>query len=443
MSRHLETTQSDLTHQVSDVQRISRGVKSHVDPDGRIIQTCGECVSIRRVVDQSPGLEIGKQTSSGHRPMLPRGEVRIATYSWPIPAVDHSPEPPLSDDETLRSLRVQSVACAQLGSSMYAGLFSALADDYESGGPTHALLYGRSETPIHDAIPLRLAGAMHRVVLGGEDPRLARHYPSVGGTPGATFVTDFISSLQDHTIEIEAGLASQVQTNEVGRSLVPLMLSHWLRGRGIDEFDHWEVGASAGLNMCFDRYRADSGSVQLGDPGSPVVFGPDWFDTVPDVPVAPARVVERRGVDPYPVDISDSKQQLRLLSFVWPDQPERLMRLRAAIDLVTSFPPRIDTDSADSWLATQLSTQRERATVVFHSIVWQYLGKTVQDNVRHVLATYGEMATAHSPLLWVRMEPAGPIADVRATIWNGSEQPDEIVLAEIGYHGRNLRWLGN
>lgn len=365
---------------------------------------------------------------------------QLLTYSCGISDVPGS-HLLFDGDEMLRALRTQAVTCGELGSPMYRRLFEELADDYAWGGRTYALLAGRSERPIHDAVPLRLAGAVHRVVLRGSDPRLAAHYPTAGGRPGGDFPADFIAYMREHAEEVEAGLSSQVQTNEVGRSVVPLAVSHWLTTLGIHEFEHLEIGASAGLNLNFDRYYAGVRTLRMGDPDSPLRFGGAWFDGMPGVPGRGARVVARRGVDPYPIDVTDPEQRMRLVSFVWPDQAERHERLAAALAVATDHPPLVDTGSADTWVVSRLSRERPHATVVFHSIVWQYLGRTVQDGMRRALEEAGAATTADPPLVWVRMEPAGPVADVRATVWTGGTRTDH-VLAEIGYHGQHMRWLG-
>ena len=51
----------------------------------------------------------------------------------------------------------------------------------------------------------------------------------------------------------------------------------------------------------------------------------------------------------------------------------------------------------------------------------------------------GERATAEAPVCWLRMEPAGEVADVRLRTWPGGA--DE-VLATTGYHGPPVTWLG-
>ena len=342
----------------------------------------------------------------------------------------------------LRALCHQAVQCEKLGSPMYARLFSDLAADYADNGRTFALLAGRSQRPIHDAIPLRFAAAVHRIVLEGKDERLARHYPSVGGTPQEDFTADVIAYMRDHIAAIDSGLTQQVQTNEIGRSVVPLVLSHWITQFDVTQFDYLEIGASAGLNMNFDKYYACFGPLRMGNPRSAVRFMADWFANAPHVPRTSAQIHRRRGVDISPLHISDPDEHNRLLSFIWPDQIHRFARTQHALNIATTHPVVIDQDSAETWIGPQLNISQHRPTVVFHSIVWQYLGRDRQATLRNVLTEKGTQRTYDAPLFWARMEPAGDVADIRVTMWNGGE-PREYVLATIGYHGQNMNWISH
>lgn len=378
--------------------------------------------------------------------MLPCRATVDATYcegvaSSPLPGAQNLFE---EEDPMLGALLAQARACNDIGSAMYTRLFHDLADDYADNGRTFAILAGRSARPIHDAIPLRLAAALHRVVLSGRDDRLARHYPSVGGKPGHDFTADFIAYMRDHLDEIDVALTQQVQTNEVGRSIVQLTVSHWLTSLGISDFDYLEIGASAGLNMNFDKYYACSGQLRMGDTSSRVRFMGDCFMHTPHVPRTGARVHRRRGVDISPLDVAETDDEVRLLSFLWPDQKARVERTRSAIAIAKQHPPMVDNASADEWIHSQLSRPQERATLVFHSIVWQYLGVGTQNRLRNELHEAGQRATQQAPLLWVRMEPSGPVADVQVDMWDGtSVQPQHWRLAEVGYHGQNLNWLAD
>jgi len=338
------------------------------------------------------------------------------------------------------ALEAQELSCAALGSPMYAAILRGVREDYLGGGICASILTGRFERPVHDAAALRLLAGLHEIVLRGSAPDLAAHFPTSGGAPGPSLVPVVLETIRSHRDDIETALSRQVQTNEVGRSTVLLVLSHWLPSIGVREFDLVEVGASAGLNLNYDRYGARIGNLTMGDPDSTLFFGPEWFETAPAVGHDAARVVNRVGVDPYPIDATTDEGALRLRSFVWPDDRERRARLDAALETARSHPPRLVQASADAHLGRMARRPLGRPTMVFHSIAWQYMGTTVQSGMRDSLAEWGQSSSEKTPLVWARMEPAGPVADVRATIWTGSA-PHEIVLAEIGFHGRNMRWL--
>ena len=349
------------------------------------------------------------------------------------------------DESVERSLEIQSRACANLGSPLYSRLLTDLLDDYRSGGLVARVLDARSERPVRDALPLRLLGAVHRIVLRGDSPELAGNYPSSSeftGRPGARIPVDrFLDVVEEFNAEISDELGRQVQTNEVGRSVVHLSLANWLGHTGIREFDLIELGASAGLNMNFDRFHASTANGVMGAHSSRVAFASDWFHTPPTVADRPAVCVDRMGCDVSPLDATRPDDALRLVSFVWPDQTERLARLRGALAIALEYPPRIVDSSADAFLDGVLDSPGTRARLVFHSIVWQYLSNEVKDGVRRSLMQAGKRATPECPIIWARMEPAGDVADVRATVFSGKTTPDEYVLAEVGYHGQQLRWL--
>ena len=342
-------------------------------------------------------------------------------------------------DEIAMALAQQANACRSLGSSLYGDLLDALVIDTESGGLIGRLLAERPERPVHDALALRLLGAVHRIALRGDAPALAARYPSCGGDGSPIPVAEFAATVDDHRHEIDVALGQQVQTNEVGRSVVPLALVHWLTVLGIERVDWMEIGASAGLNLHFDQYGATTSRGPLGDPSSPVHFDTSWFASDPPVTDRPVVCERRRGADPFPLDVHDDDDAQRLLSFVWPDQRERFARLRAALSIARASDLTVERSSADEFLASALNDDPSLPRVVFHSIVWQYLSADVRNGVREAIASAPASRTA--PVVWARMEPAGSVADVRVTVHDGGREPVERRLAEVGYHGRGLRWL--
>src|SRR5439155_935192 len=75
-----------------------------------------------------------------------------------------------------------------------------------------------------------------------------------------------------------------------------------------------------------------------------------------------------------PVDPCSADGQITLLSCLWPDQRERIALLRGALEVARRVPLTIDAAGAPAWLAARLAAPaRGVASVVFHSIVMQYL----------------------------------------------------------------------
>ncbi len=319
-------------------------------------------------------------------------------------------------------------------------LLDALSEDYANGGAAHRLLHGRFDRPVHDAAPLRLMGGLHRLVLGGKAPQLARHFPTAGGRPGERLERDTIETVAANERELDEGLDEQVQTNEVGRSVVHMALAHWIARQGFGEFDLLEVGSSAGLNLNFRLYGATTAKGVMGDPRSPVSFGPEWFDVPPPLASRAAVPVRVVGSDPHPIDTTTDEGTLRVLSFVWPDQTDRFERLRRALLIARTNAPDVRRASAEVAVRQLLPVRFDRPILVFHSITWQYLGPTVQHDFVEALQQRARDASGSTPLVWARMEPAGPVADIRATIWRGERHPTEMFLGTIGYHGKGMRW---
>lgn len=343
----------------------------------------------------------------------------------------------------LDALRLQAASCTALGSPFYAEMLAGLARDYERGGVTWRLLADRPERPVHDAVPLRLLGALHRIVLRGDAPALATHYPSAGGDGAPVPMADVLEALDVHEAEMARELGRGVQTNEVGRCAVLAVGFAHLARRWNAPLHLLEVGASAGLNLSWDRYWYDTGTSTFGDPTSAVRFDettepPVWTDPANPADLSgPLEVASRAGCDAAPLDVTDATDRTRLLSFVWPDQRARLARLRAALAIATEHPPPLVRGDAGDWLAAQLAEPAAGGgTVVYHSIVWQYLGDATRERLRDALRAAGAAASADRPLAWLRMEPAGKITDLRVTTWPGGEEQQ---LAHAGYHGQDVR----
>ena len=94
----------------------------------------------------------------------------------------------------------------------------------------------------------------------------------------------------------------------------------------------------------------------------------------------------------------------------------------------------------ESWTRERLADPAPgTATVVFHSIVMQYVEEQEREGFRAAVREAGERATAEAPLAWLTMEPADlRRADLRLTVWPDG---DERLLARVGYHGDPVEWV--
>jgi hypothetical protein len=329
---------------------------------------------------------------------------------------------------------MQQEACAYLGSPLYAGLLGRLAADVESGGAGLRVLEPFADWSSDSVYVLRLMGAVNRLVLTGEAPELAPYF-APGGDPESAWPA-FHALLDSRGGDLQSlALERPVQTNDVGRSaaLAPAIL--WLSGGMPVRL--LELGASAGLNLRWDAFRYED---LWGERDSPVHLV-DRYDGAPP-PFEPGRVeiVERRGCDARPADPATDEGRLTILSYVWPDQSERLELLRGALELAPTIPAKVDRVPAGDWLAEVLGAPSPPGTltVVYHSILWQYLSEEERDRVSGILAEAGARATPDAPLAWLRMESERELTRLDATLWPGG---DSRLIARAGYHGRPVQWL--
>jgi hypothetical protein len=347
-----------------------------------------------------------------------------------------------------RLFREQAEGCARLGSPLYAGLLAHAGDDIEHGGVLTDVLAGHEDDPGRSALALRLAGAVHRIALSGRAPALAACYPSLGGVADVDAAwPEFRAVAAEHADEIQVLLATPPQTNEVGRSAIlmgALLVVTQQCGLPIRLL---EYGASAGLNLRADAFRYElADDVVIGDPSSRVVLPRPWAEPVSTWPphLTAVTVVERRGCDVAPADPLTDDGRLRLMSYVWPDQVERIARLRAAYAVAARVPAVVERLPAVEFLARELAVPRPGVlTVVWHSVVWQYLGKTEREQVTDLLTEAGDRATAAAPLAHVAFEPNRPTPDRRYAFvgtlqtWPGD---GERVIAQGQGHGPPVVW---
>jgi hypothetical protein len=331
-------------------------------------------------------------------------------------------------------------------SPLYARLSRHLAEDPEvdrllRAAPTRQLGH-----------PTLLFAAVHDLLLGGLDaPELAAHYPSVVGAESVPPAADpwpaFRAVCLGHREAIEARIRTRrTQTNEVGRA-TPLLLALAAVAADVERPLAWlDVGTSAGLTLRADGYHHDLGPLgTLGDPRSAVRLRCEVEGSVDEVTLPP--LAWRAGLDASPVDVEDPDARRWLEACVWPEQIDRLVRLRAALDVAVAHPVALEAGDAVEDLDRVVDQVPPDAhLVVTHTWVLAYLdpaGRSRFEGALDAVATRRDldrigMEGAGALPGTLRRDPAAPSLLLRSR-WRDGRREDRI-LGEVDDHGRWVRW---
>lgn len=348
----------------------------------------------------------------------------------------------MSDATDIReAFRQQSIWCARLGSPFTALLMSVLADHLDDSTQTgRAILnWGETASALSDAVPLRLAGALHAAVRAERAPELADIYPPHPLPRAADLAEAVTGALRRLDGEFAEWLRYSPQTNETARSGVLFAGFMVIAQKTGLPLHLYELGASAGLNLIADRFSYRLGGVVVGAENSPVMLAPDWEGPPP--PVSAVNVAARIGCDQAPLDVRNPSHCERLQAYIWPDQEARLERVKAAITLARQEKVQLDQTDAATWVDGKISVEPVEgvARVLFHSIAWQYFGAADQARITARMEEAGRNASAAAPLAWLSFEQAterGPRLQLR--LWPGGEPH---VLARADAHVRRVTWL--
>lgn len=292
-------------------------------------------------------------------------------------------------------------------SRLYEKLSEAVARD-------DALLGLLLDTPIEQRRPSLLLAAVNLLLASNPGSDLAAYYPNHGGRrpvddelPGA-----FSAFCGQHRDALARLLRERsTQTNEIRRCIaLHLGLDHVHR--------QWpgplalvEIGASAGLNLLFDRYRYRLNGHETATAGSsPVVIACEIRSGSSDIRLlGPApKITSRLGIDQNPIDLADPDARAWLEAFIWPEQFEDLATLRGAIDLaVTNSPVSMVSGDATTDTARILADlPGQEPVVVFTASLLSYLTTTA----RTAFVAQLQEAAGRRLVAWVFAETPGLLA---------------------------------
>jgi hypothetical protein len=350
-----------------------------------------------------------------------------------------------AESELAKALTLQAQACIVLGSAFSGALMNKAAADVERGGPTMTVMAAWAgdgvRSLVADAVPIRLLGALHALALSGDAPALTAAYPAAGGAGEAEAAwAEGRRLMERYPQRFVEFMDHEPQTNEVRRSAC--LIGGFLtiaRDTGLP-LRCFEVAASAGLNQLWDRFHYSLGVAGTwGDDRSAVDIDTDWRGSRPPM-AASVNVIERAACDRRPVHITDPAARARLRAYVWADQPDRMTRLEAAIALALAEGVKVETEDAVSWTAARAAPRDGAATVLYHSVFWQYMPPDRQTALLGSIHAHGAVASNDAPFAWLRMEPPpNDLAnmELRLTLWPTGE---DRLLARVHPHGATVNW---
>ena len=232
----------------------------------------------------------------------------------------------------------QADACRSLGSAFNASVCDLLRERLTADSAFGRRIRDWPGNPVEDALALRACGGLHALSRSGRCPELTAAYPPALAT-APTLWPAVAAAIARHDSFLTDYLDSPPQTNEVSRS--GMLLGGCLtiaRDLGLP-LAIYEIGSSAGLNLGFDGYRYDLGVGAWGPPASDVRIVSRWDGSAPlDAPLS---IVHREGCDRNPLDPAAAADRDRLLSYIWPDQSDRLDRIAAALQAAADARRRV------------------------------------------------------------------------------------------------------
>lgn len=260
--------------------------------------------------------------------------------------------------------------------------------------------------------PNLLLAALHDLVLQHPDEEYSRFYETVGGRYGnSESEIDPMPALRSFVAEHEVELAHLIatrstQTNEVNRSCLWFVaLRHATSDLSDRPISVIEIGASAGLNLRFDRYHYDFGSRgTYGNTNSDVHLRCDIRSGSPELDVELPPIRTRRGLELDPIDLSDAAERRWLKACIWPGQTDRHRRFDAAADLATADPPTLIRDDAVDGIADLIEAcDPDDHVIVMHSWVLTYLRRDRRDALDRII----DFAGTDRDLTWISAEGEG------------------------------------
>ncbi|MCM3736797.1 DUF2332 domain-containing protein [Bacillus cytotoxicus] len=224
-------------------------------------------------------------------------------------------------------------------------------------------------------VPNLLLGAVHYLLLKGEEHVLKEYYPSITNNPreiedSFVYFKDFC---QVYKAEIISLLKSKlVQTNEVRRCAYLYPIFCYIYSVAKKPLSFIEIGTSAGLQLLWDKYSYSYGTNEVfGDRNSDVhITSEIKGDGAPPFLLTSPPVASKVGLDLHISDLNNFEDYLWLKALIWPEHEERLALFDKASTCFIENPVKlVEGDGVALLTEVAENLPEDTAICIFHTHV--------------------------------------------------------------------------
>lgn len=263
-----------------------------------------------------------------------------------------------SDDTSSRSRKFVTWSSHVKSSPMYSALSSYVSQQEE-------LLDVASNAPLGQPVPNMFFAAAHYLLLNGLKHPVKEIYPSLGGQWVAidkNFLLFKNYCLENRESFIAAMQGRRVQTNEVARGTILLPALHEVANTfGNAPLTFIEVGTSAGLNLCCDKFGYLYSNGQTFHPERTPLLTCE-VKNGSQLPLSNLQISKRIGIDLNPISTKNKNDILWLKSLLWADQVERFQRFSDAVNVADTVEMELVKGDATT-LAAEIALRAEPSTI--------------------------------------------------------------------------------
>jgi hypothetical protein len=293
--------------------------------------------------------------------------------------------------------------------------------------------------------------AVHYLLLGGTKHELGLYYASITEHPLDPAAVGLV--LRTFCLEHRAELIDLlrvrlVQTNVVRRSGALRLGLAAIARQETRPVALMEIGCSAGVHLCFERYRYEVAGRVWGDRTSELTITSEWRseEPPPDLDHLP-EICARAGIDLNPVDPRDTSERRWLQALIWPENRPQSQLLDRALAIVAADPPcMVAGDALDLAAEVAANLCPGQPLVVFHAATRYHVPRSLRQHFDECIAALGQSRSLYwlsleGPLLPEPRMPVGVPLHVLALRQIGATARSERHLALVAGHAEWIQPL--